>query len=388
MKIVILRERRPRETRVAASPDSVKSLSGKGADVTIESGAGRQSNIADASFKAAGAKIARSPEKAVKEADVILAVRRPPQDIIATMKSGAVLIGLLSPYGDAEGLESMASYGITAFAMELMPRIARAQPMDAISSQANLSGYKAVIDAAARFGRAMPMMMTAAGMVTPARVFVMGAGVAGLQAIATARRLGAVVSATDVRRAAGEQVESLGAKFIMVEEGEEATETAQGYAREMSTDYRRRQTELVAEHVKNQDIVIATALVPGRSAPRLISQEMVATMKPGSIIVDLAVEQGGNCALSKLGETVTHKGVRIMGHGNLACGVSGNASALYAQNLINFLGTILDDDGGIKIRWDDEIIAATGLTHDGKIISQAVKRTSPQPTSVKIGTIS
>ena len=386
MKVVILRERHPQETRVAASLDSVKSLSGKGVDVTIESGAGRQSNIDDASFRAAGAKIARSPAKVVKEADVVLAVRRPPQDVIETMKSSAVLIGLLSPYGDEEGLESMASCGITAFAMELMPRITRAQPMDAISSQSNLSGYKAVIDAAARFSRAMPMMMTAAGMVAPARVFVMGAGVAGLQAIATARRLGAVVSATDVRRAAGEQVGSLGAKFIMVEGGEESTETAQGYAREMGADYRRRQAELVAEHIKNQDIVITTALIPGRPAPQLISRQMVETMKPGSIIVDLAVEQGGNCALSKLGETVTHKGVQIMGHGNLACGVSSNASELYAKNLINFLTIILDDNGSIKIRWDDEIIAATGLTHNGEIISQALKQASLKLTSVKIGT--
>ncbi len=369
MKIAIVAEKAEGESRVAASPEAVKALVGKGAEVSIEAGAGAGAYIGDEVFKEAGAKIVKTRQSLVKDADIVLAVRRPEEATVKAMKSGAVLVGQLDPYGDRKGIEAMAAAGVVGFAMELMPRITRAQSMDVLSSQANLAGYKAVIDAASLFNRAMPMMMTAAGTVPPARLFVMGAGVAGLQAIATARRLGAVVSATDVRRAAGEQVESLGAKFVMVEAEGEDLETAGGYAKEMSEDYKRRQAELVAEHVKAQDIVVTTALIPGRPAPKLITKEMVESMKPGSIVVDLAVERGGNCELSKPGEIVEHKGVKIVGHPNLPSRLSGNASPLYAKNLVTFLGVIMGEKGELTIDWDDEIVAATALTRDGELVN-------------------
>jgi NAD(P) transhydrogenase subunit alpha len=286
------------------------------------------------------------------------------------MKSGTALAAILDPYDGGEEIQALANAKVDAFAMEFMPRISRAQSMDVLSSQANLAGYKAVVDAASMFGRAMPMMMTAAGTVPAARLFVMGVGVAGLQAIATGRRLGAVVSATDVRPATKEQVESLGAKFVAVEDEEfKQAETAAGYAKEMSDEYKQKQAELVANHVTNQDIIVTTALIPGRPAPRLISREMVESMKPGSIIIDLAAERGGNCELTMPGETVDHRGVRIVGPINLAGQVAGNASALYARNLYAFIEPMIDkENGALKIDWDDEIIKGTALTRDGQII--------------------
>jgi NAD(P) transhydrogenase subunit alpha len=284
---------------------------------------------------------------------------------------------MLDPYRNRDQIKAYAEQGLSAFAMELVPRITRAQSMDVLSSQANLAGYKAVLDASAEFGRAFPMMMTAAGTIAPAKVFVMGAGVAGLQAIATARRLGAVVSATDVRPAAKEQVESLGASFVMVESEEtKQAETAGGYAKEMSEDYKRKQAALVAEHIKKQDVVICTALIPGRPAPRLVSADMVKSMKPGSVIVDLAVETGGNCELSELDKVVEKHGIRIVGWGNVPARIAVDASALYARNLLNFLGLIVGKDGALKIDPEDEIIKGSLLTRDGRIVHPAFAATA------------
>ena len=367
MKIAVIGETDADEPRVAATPETVKALVSKGADAVIEKGAGLRSFISDEEYRASGASLAKDAVSAVKGADVVLAVRRPPSAVIKAMKKGAVLAAQLDPFGDAKAIREMARAGVVAFAMELMPRITRAQSMDVLSSQANLAGYKAVVDAAAHFSRAFPMMMTAAGTVAPARVFVMGAGVAGLQAIATARRLGAVVSATDVRAAAGEQVESLGAKFVFVEGLKDASGEG-GYARELSDEEKARQGELVASHIKTQDIVITTALIPGRPAPVLVTKEMVETMRPGSIIVDLAVERGGNCPLSRPGKVVDHKGVTIMGHTNLAGKLAGNASQLYAKNLLNFISLMIGEDGKPVIDWEDEIITGCALTRDGKIV--------------------
>src|SRR4030088_125801 len=306
MRIAVARETDPVENRVAATPDTVKKMKELGAEVAVEDGAGGKSGIPDAGFIAAGATVAG--------ADVVLKVRRPASSELARYKRGALVIAVMDPYGEDAALKAMADAGITAFAMELIPRITRAQAMDVLSSQANLAGYRAVIDGAAEYGRALPMMMTAAGTVPAARVFVMGAGVAGLQAIATARRLGAIVTATDVRPASKEQVESLGAKFIAVEDEEfKQAETAAGYAKEMSDAYKKKQAALIAEHVKNQDIVITTALIPGRPEPKVISKEMIESMRPGSIIVDLAAERGGNAELARPGEIVAHNGVRIFG---------------------------------------------------------------------------
>src|SRR6266849_1484758 len=314
MRIAVAREIDPAEGRVAATPETVKKMKGLGADVAVEPGAGTKSGIPDAEFTAAGGAIA--PD-AVKDADVVLKVRRPAPSELAGYKKGALVIAVMDPYGQDAALKAMADAGVTAFAMELLPRITRAQTMDVLSSQANLAGYRAVIDGAAEYGRALPMMMTAAGTIPAARVFVMGAGVAGLQAIATARRLGAIVTATDVRPAAKEQVESLGAKFVAVEDEEfKQAETAAGYAKEMSKEYQAKQAALVADHIKRQDIVIDRALIPGRPAPRLISKDMVASMRPGSVIVDLAVERGGNCELAKEGEVVEAGGVKIVGYSN------------------------------------------------------------------------
>jgi NAD(P) transhydrogenase subunit alpha len=358
------------ETRVALSPETAKKFKSLGASVRLQSNAGQGSKFPDQVYADAGAEIVPTAEEALKGADIVLKVRRPSAGELAAMKNGAVLAALLDPYGGGPEIEALVKAGVNAFAMEFMPRISRAQSMDVLSSQANLAGYKAVVDAAATFSRALPMMMTAAGTVPAARIFIMGVGVAGLQAIATARRLGAVVTATDVRPATKEQVVSLGAKFIAVEDEEfKQAETSGGYAKEMSDEYKRKQAELVATHVTNQDIVITTALIPGRPAPRLIGKAMVESMKPGSIIVDLAAERGGNCELTMPGETVEHKGVTIIGPVNLAGQVPGNASALYARNLYAFIETMIDKEAGtLKIDWDDEIIKGTALTRDGQIV--------------------
>jgi NAD(P) transhydrogenase subunit alpha len=365
MRIAVAREADPGEDRVAATPETVKKMKALGADVAVEPGAGIKSGILDADFAAAGATV--SPD-AVRGADVVLRVRRPSASELAAYKKGALVIAIMDPYGNEAALKAMADAGVTAFAMELMPRITRAQVMDVLSSQANLAGYRAVIDAAAEYGRALPMMMTAAGTIPAAKVFVMGAGVAGLQAVATARRLGAVVTATDVRPAAKEQVESLGAKFIAVEDDEfKQAETKAGYAKEMSKEYQAKQAALVAEHVKKQDIVITTALIPGRPAPRLISKEMVWSMRPGSVIVDLAVERGGNCELARPGEVIESNGVKIV-HLNLAGRIAASASSLYAKNLYAFLEILVDKQSkALAVKWDDEIVKATALTRDGAV---------------------
>jgi H+-translocating NAD(P) transhydrogenase subunit alpha len=366
MRIAVARETDPTEDRVAATPETIKKMTALGAEVAVEPGAGMKSGISDADFTAAGATI--TPE-AVKGADVVLRVRRPAAAELASCKKGALVIAIMDPYGNEAALKAMADAGVTAFAMELMPRITRAQVMDVLSSQANLAGYRAVVDAAAEYGRALPMMMTAAGTIPAAKIFVMGAGVAGLQAIATARRLGAVVTATDVRPAAKEQVESLGAKFIAVEDDEfKQAETKAGYAKEMSKEYQAKQAALVAEHVKKQDIVITTALIPGRPAPRLISKDMVLSMRPGSVIVDLAVERGGNCELAKAGEVVETSGVKIVGHLNVAGRIAASASSLYARNLYAFLEILIDKSSkALAVKWDDEIVKATALTRDGAV---------------------
>jgi NAD(P) transhydrogenase subunit alpha len=367
MKIAIPVEIDPAEPRVAATPDTVKKMMALGADIAIEPGAGVKSGILDADYTAAGASIA--PD-AVSNADVVLKVRRPTAPELQRYKKGALVFAIMDPFGNEAALKEMANAGVTGFAMELMPRITRAQVMDVLSSQANLAGYRAVIDAAAEFGRAYPMMMTAAGTVPAARVFVMGAGVAGLQAIATARRLGAVVTATDVRPAAKEQVESLGAKFIAVEDEEfKQAETAAGYAKEMSKEYQAKQAALVAEHVKKQDVVITTALIPGRPAPRLITAEMVRSMKPGSVIVDLAVERGGNVEGAKPGGVADVNGVKIVGHLNVPGRLAASSSGLYARNLLAFLDILVDKKAkALAVNWDDEIVKATALTRDGAVV--------------------
>jgi H+-translocating NAD(P) transhydrogenase subunit alpha len=367
MRIAVARETDPAEDRVGATPETVKKMKALGAEVAVEPGAGIKSGIPDAEFAAAGASLSAD---AVNGADVVLRVRRPNAAELSAYRRGAFVIAIMDPYGNEPALKAMADAGVTAFAMELMPRITRAQAMDVLSSQANLAGYRAVIDAAAEYGRALPMMMTAAGTVPAARIFIMGAGVAGLQAIATARRLGAVVTATDVRPAAKEQVESLGAKFIAVEDEEfKQAETAAGYAKEMSKEYQAKQAALVAEHVKKQDIVITTALIPGRPAPRLISKDMVHSMRPGSVIVDLAVERGGNCELAKAGEVVDAGGVKIVGHLNVAGRIAASASSLYAKNLYAFLEILVDKASkSLAVKWDDEIVKATVLTRDGAVV--------------------
>lgn len=369
MKLAIGKETALAEKRVAASPETVRKLAALGFDVAVEQGAGLAAAVTDEMFAQAGAAILPSAD-IYKNADVVLRVRAPLPAEIAQMKSGALLLAQLSPYQEKEALQALAAQGVSAFAMEFVPRITRAQTMDVLSSQANLAGYRAVLEAAAAFGRAFPMMMTAAGTVPPAKVFVMGAGVAGLQAIATARRLGATVSATDVRPAAKEQVQSLGASFVMVENEEtKAAETAGGYAKEMSEDYKRQQAALIAETIKKQDVVITTALIPGRAAPKLVSEEMVRSMKPGAVIVDLAVEQGGNCALSKAGEIVDVGGVSIVGHLNLPSRIAVDASALYARNLLNFLTPIVDKETKtLKLNREDEIIKASLVTDGGQIV--------------------
>jgi H+-translocating NAD(P) transhydrogenase subunit alpha len=376
MKVAVVKERRAFEHRVAASPDTVKRIIGMGLEVVVESGAGEGAWFSDAAFAEAGASIATDEATALGDADIILKVQRPliggegGIDELALFKRGAVLIGLLQPAQNSADAEAYAGAGIAACAMELVPRITRAQAMDVLSSQANLAGYKAVVDAAAEFGRAFPMMMTAAGTIKAARILVMGAGVAGLQAIATGRRLGAIVSATDVRAAAKEQVESLGATFITVDEAAARTaETAGGYAREMGEDYQRRQRERITEALKRTDIVICTALIPGRKAPVLLTSGMVAELAAGSVIVDLAVEAGGNVEGSRPEETVlTPNGVKIIGPVNMPSRIAADASQLYARNLLSFL-TLLVKDKELKIDTADEIIKATLLTENGAVVN-------------------
>ncbi len=361
------------EPRVAATPETVKKFIGLGATVAVEKGAGVKSLITDADYQAAGATIAPDASSTVRDADIVLKVRRPAETELVSYKPGALVVGTLDPYGHEAAIRALAAANVAAFAMEFMPRISRAQSMDVLSSQANLAGYQAVIDAAEQYGRALPMMMTAAGTVPAARVFVMGAGVAGLQAIATARRLGAVVTATDVRPAAKEQVESLGAKFVAVEDDEfKQAETAAGYAKPMSAEYQAKQAALVAEHIKKQDIVITTALIPGRPAPKLVSAAMVASMKPGSVLVDLAVERGGNVEGAKPGEIADVNGVKIVGYLNVAGRIAASASALYARNLYTFVETLIDKSTKqIAVKWDDELVKATDLTRDGKVVHPA-----------------
>ena len=370
MKIAIPAEADATESRVAATPETVKKLKAAGAEVVVERDAGRRSGVRDVDYEAAGATIAPSAADAVAGADVVLKVRRPSEAELANYKRGAAVIAIMDPFGNEDALGAMARAGVSGFAMELMPRITRAQVMDVLSSQANLAGYRAVIDGAAEYGRALPMMMTAAGTVPAARIFIMGAGVAGLQAIATARRLGAVVTATDVRPAAKEQVESLGAKFVAVEDEEfKQAETAGGYAKEMSKEYQAKQAALVAEHIKKQDIVITTALIPGRPAPRLITHAMVAAMRPGSVIVDLAVERGGNVEGARPDEVADVDGVKIVGFLNMPGRLAATASSLYARNLFAFVETMIDKGSkALAINWDDEIVKATALTRDGAVV--------------------
>jgi NAD(P) transhydrogenase subunit alpha len=356
------------EERVAASVETVKRLSALGFSVIVEAGAGAASGIPDSDFKTVGARIGTSSDASI--ADVILKVNRPTGPEISGYKSGAAVLANMDPYGNEAVLAAMAGAGLTTFAMELMPRITRAQSMDVLSSQANLAGYRAVIDASHEYGRVLPMMMTAAGTVPAAKVFVMGAGVAGLQAIATARRLGAVVTATDVRPAAKEQVASLGAKFIAVEDEEfKAAETAAGYAKPMSEAYQAKQAALVAEHIAKQDIVITTALIPGRPAPRLVTRAMLASMKPGSVAVDLAVERGGNIEGSVMGSVAEVEDVKVIGYANVAGRVAASASALYAKNLFAFLETLVDKETKeFSVDPEDELVKATMLTHAGKVV--------------------
>jgi len=370
MKIAIVRERFDGENRVAATPETVGKLIALGASVSVEKGAGLGSRILDKDYEAAGAAIAASADAALKGADIVLAVRRPAASALAGVNKGALVIGALDPYGNEADIAALAKAGVTAVAMEFMPRITRAQVMDILSSQANLAGYQCVIEAAAEFDRALPMMMTAAGTVRPAKAFIMGAGVAGLQAIATAKRLGAVVSATDVRPAAKEQVESLGGKFIAVEDEEfKQAETAGGYAKQMSAEYQAKQAELTAQHIAKQDIVVTTALIPGRPAPRLITRAMVESMAPGSVIVDLAAERGGNVELTVPGKVIEHNGVKIIGYTNVQGRIPTTASQLYARNLLSFLTTLIDaKEKKLAINWDDELVKATVLTRDGAVV--------------------
>ena len=374
MKIAVLKERRPFERRVAATPETVRKLIALGYTVAVETGAGGEASYTDQAYVDAGAQV-QSAATAAGDADIILKVQRPMtaaegNDEIALLKSGAAVIAIFNPYAAKAELPLFANRQVSALAMELVPRITRAQSMDVLSSQANLAGYKAVLDAAAVFGRAFPMMMTAAGTIPPARVLIMGAGVAGLQAIATARRLGAIVSATDVRMAAKEQVESLGATFVMVQSDElKSAETAGGYAKEMSEEFKQKQAALIAETIKKQDIVICTALIPGRPAPQLVSEAMVRSMKPGSVVIDLAVEQGGNCACSQPGEIVDVAGVKIVGYQNVPSRIAVDASALYARNIYNFIAAYHDKEAAhFKLNPEDEIIKAMLLTHEGAVV--------------------
>ena len=372
--IAVTRERREGETRCAVTPETVKKLIALGAAVSVEAGTGIGSSIPDADYAEAGATVKPDTRAVLEGADIVLKVRGPTAQETSALKPGAIVVAMLDAYREKDTVEALKGAGVTAFAMEFVPRITRAQVMDVLSSQANLAGYRAVIEAAYAFGKGFPMMMTAAGTVAPAKVFVMGVGVAGLQAIATARRLGAVVTATDVRPATKEQVESLGAKFLAVEDEEfKNAQTAGGYAKPMSPEYQAKQAILTGEHIKKQDIVITTALIPGRAAPVLVSAEQVASMKPGSVLIDLAVEAGGNVAGAKAGEVVTTaNGVSIVGYTNLPGRIAADASALYARNLAAFVGLMLKD-GVVTLDLDDEILKAAVVTHGGAVVHEGVK---------------
>jgi len=371
------------EQRVAASPETVKKLSDRGCEVRVESGAGENAAITDDMFKQAGAKITKTAEEVCKGANVILAVQAPSEDEVKLLPKGALLVCIMNPYSNGAITAALAEAGVNVFAMELVPRITRAQAMDVLSSQANLAGYKAVLDAAEHFGRAFPMMMTAAGTVPAAKVFVMGAGVAGLQAIATAKRLGAIVSATDVRPAAKEQVKSLGGTFVAVEDEEfKQAETAGGYAKEMSAEYKAKQAALVEETIAKQDIVITTALIPGRPAPKLVTEKMVKSMKPGSVIVDLAAEQGGNVELTQPGKVAVKHGVTIVGHRNVPGRLAASASALYAKNLLNLMNLLIKD-GNLSIDWEDDIVKGIALCRDGKIVHPQFAGGAAEPAKKK-----
>jgi len=393
MKVAIVKERRAFERRVAASPDTIKRMVGVGLDVVAESGAGEGAQFADAALAAAGASIAAEAAAALGDADIVLKVQRPligqeaERDELSYLKRSTVLIGLLQPRRHPADINAYADAGIVAFAIELLPRITRAQAMDALSSQANLAGYKAALEAADEFGRAFPMMMTAAGTIKAARVLVMGAGVAGLQAIATSRRLGAIVSATDVRAAAKEQVESLGASFITVDDAAARTaETAEGYAREMGEDFQRRQRDKISEVLRRTDVVICTALIPGRKAPTLLTEAMLGELAAGSVVVDLAIESGGNVEGGQLGEIVTTpQGVKIIGHANMPSRIAADASQLYARNLYNFLTLLVDKDGKLKIDTADEIIKATLLTENGAVVNPVLAAPAAAETQAAAG---
>ena len=372
--IAVTRERRDGETRCAVTPDTVRKLISMGATVTVEAGTGTASSLPDADYVAAGATVAPDTKAVLSGADIVLKVRGPTAQETSALKPGAIVVALLDAYRDRETVTALAGANATAFAMEFVPRISRAQVMDALSSQANLAGYRAVIEGAYAYGKGFPMMMTAAGTVAPAKVFIMGVGVAGLQAIATARRLGAVVTATDVRPATKEQVESLGAKFLAVEDEEfKNAQTAGGYAKPMSPEYQAKQAALTGEHIKKQDIVITTALIPGRAAPVLVTAAQVATMKPGSVLIDLAVEAGGNVEGAKVGEVVTTaNGVSIVGWANLPGRIAADASALYAKNLVAFVGLMIKD-GALAVDLEDEILKASVVTHGGAVVHEGVR---------------
>ena len=379
MKIAVLKERRPNETRVAASPETVTKFAGMGLGVVVEAGAGEGSSFSDDAYKKAGATIARDAKSAAKGADVVIKVQRPMiagegADELAALSPGQALVCLMSALTEAKFVAAMAKSGVTGFALEMIPRITRAQSMDVLSSQSNLAGYRAVLDALAEFGRAAPMMMTAAGTIPPARALIMGVGVAGLQAIATARRIGAIVSATDVRPATKEQVESLGGTFVAVEDEEfQQAQTAGGYAKEMSDAYKKKQAVLIAETIAKQDLVICTALIPGRPAPLLVTADMVKSMKPGAVIVDLAVEAGGNCELSEYGKVVVKHGVTIVGHANVPGRLAESASNLYARNVLNFLTPMIDQESkSLTIDGEDEIVAGTLICRGGKVVHPSV----------------
>jgi len=372
--IAVTRERRDGETRCAVTPDTVRKLVAMGAAVTVEAGTGTASSLPDVDYVEAGATVAKDTKAVLSGADIVLKVRGPTAQETSALKPGAIVVALLDAYRDKETVTALAQANATAFAMEFVPRISRAQVMDALSSQANLAGYRAVIEAAYAYGKGFPMMMTAAGTVAPAKVFIMGVGVAGLQAIATARRMGAVVTATDVRPATKEQVESLGAKFLAVEDEEfRNAQTAGGYAKPMSPEYQAKQAVLTGEHIKKQDIVITTALIPGRAAPVLVTAAQVATMKPGSVLIDLAVEAGGNVEGARVGEVVTTaNGVSIVGWANLPGRIASDASALYAKNLVAFVALMIKD-GALVLDLEDEILKAAAVTHGGAVVHEGVR---------------
>ena len=374
LTLAVTTEQTAGETRVAATPDTVKKWTAAGLTVKIQSGAGLGASITDEAYSAAGATLVKTAKDALKDADIVLKVRGPAKDEIAALKKGAIVIAMLDAYREKDTLNALASAGASAYAMEFVPRITRAQVMDVLSSQANLAGYRAVIEAANAYGKAFPMMMTAAGTVAPAKAFIMGVGVAGLQAIATARRLGAVVTATDVRPATKEQVESLGAKFLAVEDEEfKNAQTAGGYAKEMSAEYKAKQAALTSSHIAKQDIVITTALIPGRAAPLLVTKEQVASMKPGSILIDLAAPQGGNVEGCVADQIVDVGGVKIIGLSNITASIAADASALYAKNLQAFVGLLIDKDGALAPDAEDEILKAALVTQGGVIVHPNLK---------------